>query len=743
LSFVHLFSSQLSTNNLAKICSNSLYNLDDTQIKNIIKSYLINEKDIKAIEVIDSTDNSTFLTIFRDKSKLIFNKPLPNNLKHLKNLKVFSSKIKYNNEIIGYITVFYLNSKIKDKVPTNWALIAKISGVVLLLILFILFNNKKLKSMVEEQTADIKQQKAELEDLTTNLELKITQRTKDFEVAKQEIEQILANILLPVLITSKKDRVILYANKYAEHQYEKKLEDIIGSPIDSVYTVVGQYFHIVEAIKKYGFIENSEETFKTSKGRIFTALLSVTPITYRDEDCYIGMVTDITKQKEMEKEIRAIHKHTRDSIEYASLIQGALIPQKGAMSPYFKDHFVTWTPKDTVGGDIWLFNELRHKDECLLFFIDCTGHGVPGAFVTMIVKAVEREVISNIKKHPDFDISPAIIMGYFNKTMKTLLRQETKDSLSNAGWDGGIIYYNRREQVLKFAGAETPLFYIDEKGEFKTIKGNRYSVGYKKCDSNYKYNETIINVKEGMKFFCTTDGYLDQNGGEKDFPFGKKRFSNIIKENYTKSMNDLQNIFIDSMTEYESMIENNDRNDDMTLIGFEIGSKSVVELDFYEEIIKYEGLITQNFIGTAMDNIEYRIKDLNLLGYISTIVIEMCQNIMNYAKDDIEGSTNLIPEGYISVIKQEDLYFIESKNILSLKDKDKIEPTLKYIQSLDKQAIKKEYRKLRKSGINTHEKGGGIGMYEIAKVSDRINYEFIAINKDKYHFIMQSYIKKG
>ncbi|MEA3316291.1 MAG: hypothetical protein U9Q30_10565, partial [Campylobacterota bacterium] len=100
------------------------------------------------------------------------------------------------------------------------------------------------------------------------------------------------------------------------------------------------------------------------------------------------------------KEIEATHKHTRESIEYASMIQGALLPDEQLLDNYFKDNFVHWIPKDTVGGDIWLFSELRDKNECLLFFIDCTGHGVPGAFVTMIVKAVEREIITNLKKHP-------------------------------------------------------------------------------------------------------------------------------------------------------------------------------------------------------------------------------------------------------------------------------------------------------------------------------------------------------
>jgi len=443
------------------------------------------------------------------------------------------------------------------------------------------------------------------------------------------------------------------------------------------------------------------------------------------------------------KQVEATHKHTRDSIEYASLIQGALIPQKGAIAPYFKDHFVTWTPKDTVGGDIWLFEELRHEDECLMMFIDCTGHGVPGAFVTMIVKAVEREIVSIINSTPSMEVSPAWIMKYFNRTIKTLLRQETKESISNAGWDGGIIYYNRRDQVLKFAGAETPLFYVTKEGEFKTIKGNRYSVGYKKCDPDYEYKETSIDVEEGMKFYCTTDGYLDQNGGEKGFPFGKKRFSNIIKENYKESMAEQQTVFMMDMMEYESEIENNDRNDDMTVIGFEIGEKSEYQEDVVVEIVKYEGVMTQNVIATCMDNIEAKITDMNLIGTISTITIENCQNMMNYSKNAEIGDKQIVGDGTIEVQHiNEDYYHIIASNVLSKEDKEKIEPKLKEIQSLDKQGIRKRYRELRKSGVNAHEKGGGIGIYEIAKVSESIEYEFNAINEDKYTYILKSIVRK-
>jgi len=285
-------------------------------------------------------------------------------------------------------------------------------------------------------------------------------------------------------------------------------------------------------------------------------------------DGFNQMIRKINTQdievKNAKIEIEEIHKHTRESIEYASLIQAALVPDNQVFKKYFKDYFAVWHPKDLVGGDIYLFEELRHDDECLIMFIDCTGHGVPGAFVTMLVKAIERQITSKIK-HSDEIVSPAKILGIFNKNMKQLLKQESIESISNAGFDGGVVYYNKIDKQIKFAGAETPLFYIED-DELKTIKGNRYSVGYKKCAMDYEYKEHIIDVKEGMKFYLTTDGYIDQNGGEKGFPFGKKRFTNIIKENYNESFLNQEETFIDTLTKYQG---NEERNDDVTLIAFE------------------------------------------------------------------------------------------------------------------------------------------------------------------------------
>lgn len=388
----------------------------------------------------------------------------------------------------------------------------------------------------------------------------------EIEDIRKNIETILSNIMLPVLISSKKDRTILYANEYASKRFETTAENLIGLNIDNVYIRSNQEVDLIDILAKDGSIENLEEKYRTLTEQEFIGLLSVKPIVYNGEDAFIGMIVDISKQKEIEEEIRQIHEHTQSSIEYASLIQHTLIPEKELFSKYFKDHFTLWNPKDIVGGDIYLFEELRNENECLLMVIDCTGHGVPGAFVTMLVKAIERQITSKIINSNE-GVSPAKILSVFNKSMKHLLKQEDTESVSNAGFDGGILYYNKREGFIKYAGAETPLFYTDSMNELKMIKGDRHSIGYKKSSVDFEFKEHVLEVEAGMQFYLTTDGYLDQNGGEKGFPFGKKRFKTVLNDNKDKPMDKQKKILLENLGAYQKTEE---RNDDIAIVGVKI-----------------------------------------------------------------------------------------------------------------------------------------------------------------------------
>lgn len=272
------------------------------------------------------------------------------------------------------------------------------------------------------------------------------------------------------------------------------------------------------------------------------------------------------KLKEKEEKISQMHKQTQDSIKYASLIQHSIIPDDGIFEYFFSDFFSLWKPKDVVGGDIYLCIQPRN-DECILFVIDCTGHGVPGAFVTMLVKAVEIQIGAILYNNNYIEMSPTWILNYFNKTIKKLLNQETKDSISNAGFDGGVVYYNKKEGIIKYSGAQVPLFYFNKEGELITISGDKQSIGYTNSELNYEYKEHIIKVEKGMQFYITTDGYLDQLGGEKEFPLGKTRFKEILTNCSCKPLFEQKEIFEQELNTYKG---NHFQTDDITVVGFKI-----------------------------------------------------------------------------------------------------------------------------------------------------------------------------
>lgn len=164
--------------------------------------------------------------------------------------------------------------------------------------------------------------------------------------------------------------------------------------------------------------------------------------------------------------------------------------------------------------------------------------------------------------------------------------------------------------------------------------------------------------------------------------------------------------------------------------------------------LSYGGYLSQVLISGMTEALEKEAEENNIEMGISnnlfTIFIELSQNMLNYSKSLHSESRR--SQGLILVSKDENKdYYIHSQNIISLEDKEKIEPKLVEIQSLDRDGIKKRYRELRKSGQHTHGKGGGIGFYEVAKKCDSIEYNFRKIKEDRYYFHIKTNIltKKG
>ncbi|MCK5111514.1 MAG: SiaB family protein kinase [Arcobacteraceae bacterium] len=161
--------------------------------------------------------------------------------------------------------------------------------------------------------------------------------------------------------------------------------------------------------------------------------------------------------------------------------------------------------------------------------------------------------------------------------------------------------------------------------------------------------------------------------------------------------------------------------------------------------LSYGGFLSQELISAMTEALEKEAEDnavsMGISNNIFTIFIELSQNMMNYSKTKIANNRDINPGGLIIVSKDAaNNYYIHSQNIVSIDDKEKIEPKLIEILSLDRNGIKDKYRELRRSGKNTHGKGGGIGFYEIAKRCDKIEYNFKEINEDKFYFHIKTKI---
>lgn len=165
--------------------------------------------------------------------------------------------------------------------------------------------------------------------------------------------------------------------------------------------------------------------------------------------------------------------------------------------------------------------------------------------------------------------------------------------------------------------------------------------------------------------------------------------------------------------------------------------------------LTYGGFLTQTLIAGMTEALEkeaeYNELNMGVSTNIFTIFIELSQNVMNYSKNKQKNCKEVKSEGLIVVGKDSaSSYYIHSQNVITKEDKEKIEPKLSEILTMDRDEIKKRYRELRRSGKDTHGKGGGIGFYEIAKRSDQIQFEFKEVNEDKYyfHFISKINTKK-
>ncbi len=272
------------------------------------------------------------------------------------------------------------------------------------------------------------------------------------------------------------------------------------------------------------------------------------------------------------------NKNITDSIRYAQTIQEAIMPSENQMQTYFSEHFVIYKPKDIVSGDIyWLgHNPIVDNNTSLISFalIDCTGHGVPGGFMSLVSSYLLNDIESSLanlqktrKETPSSIFTPAVVLEYLDGRFRESLKQYEKGND-----DGMDIAFCTIEQMMDgqtkvtFAGAKRPLFYYRQnEARLETIRGEKRSIGgqYKK-EHPFLNHEIILN--KGDMLYFTTDGFADQNDQERQ-RFTTAKLTDLIESNASMPIADQKRSIEQALDSY---MDNTDQRDDITIIGIKI-----------------------------------------------------------------------------------------------------------------------------------------------------------------------------
>jgi serine phosphatase RsbU (regulator of sigma subunit) len=268
-----------------------------------------------------------------------------------------------------------------------------------------------------------------------------------------------------------------------------------------------------------------------------------------------------TKNVHLEQQkSQILHQKTEieDSINYAKRIQQAILPLQNEVAKDLPDNFILFWPKDVVSGDFYWFAK---KDDDLVFVCaDCTGHGVPGAFMSMIgsdklnVCVIEKGITS-----------PNKILSFLNSGIKASLKQDDSKNATRDGMDAAIITINKKTKTVKYAGANRPLWTISQ-GQLEEVKATKVAIGgFTPIDQQFELHE--FPYESGNRYYMTTDGYPDQFGGGKDKKFKVKTMKDLFIQHHEKPMQDQLNILSETMKDWMGETE---QIDDICVIGLKL-----------------------------------------------------------------------------------------------------------------------------------------------------------------------------
>ncbi len=343
-----------------------------------------------------------------------------------------------------------------------------------------------------------------------------------------------------------------YTGHNQEHFLRKSIHDVALTP-----SITDSWLKILQDVNEQNAKVSTEMDFPSVMG---DRVMQVNAIPEYNQDQQIESVLvvshDITDRKLIELEVQTKNKKITESINYAKRIQGAILPNNKVINQVMPESFILYKAKDVVSGDFPWFMQMG--DDIYIAAVDCTGHGVPGALISLIGYFLLNDIVRSRKIS-----NPGLILDQLDEGVTQTLRQDRDDSKTKDGMDIALCKINLKKGEVEYAGAHRSLYFMKD-GVLEEIKGNKFPIGGGKYRNQTNFTNTKINVGAKDSIYFCSDGFPDQFGGEDNRKFGPKRLRDLIEAHHHKPMKEVHQVFD---TEWENWRGEFKQTDDVLLIG--------------------------------------------------------------------------------------------------------------------------------------------------------------------------------
>lgn len=252
------------------------------------------------------------------------------------------------------------------------------------------------------------------------------------------------------------------------------------------------------------------------------------------------------------------NKNITDSINYAKRLQNAILPPRSVVEATLTQHFILYMPKDIVSGDFYWVS--HHETKFMVAAVDCTGHGVPGALLSVVGHNALHQTVNELGI-----TQPSNVLDSMNTIIKNILHQD-KDSDIKDGMDMALCTFNKETMMLEYAGANNPLYIVSDK-TLNIIKPSRLTVGSVEETVVEPPKNNSIQLKKGDCFYIFSDGYADQFGGPNNKKFKSSRLQELLIEINDKPMQEQRQLVCDAFIQWKG---NYEQVDDVLVIGIRV-----------------------------------------------------------------------------------------------------------------------------------------------------------------------------